>query len=80
MRNGKIEQYVVISTTETSVVSFPVNFTTTKYYAIGCCYNNDTGMTSQVWETQIFPQKYDYSKITFGGTSSIQRRVFATGY
>lgn len=80
MRNGLIIQWKIENNTNTKIVTLPIAFTTKEYFAIGVIYNSGSSMTSNAYEAQIFPSVYDYQTVTFGGTTSVKRRVFAIGY
>ena len=78
--NGLKIQWVIVDFKNTKEVNFDINFSTKTYFAVGVIYNDDTGMTSTAYESQVFPQKYEYNKVIFGNTTSVKRRVFAIGY
>lgn len=78
--NGLIYQWKIVNDTNTKTVTFPIAFTTKEYFAIGVIYNSGVSMTNNAYEAQIFPSVYDYQTVTFGGTTSVKRRVFAIGY
>ena len=78
MRNGLIIQWKLSAKTQT--VTFPIDFTTKDYFAIGVSYNNGSGMYNAVYESQIFPHSYNYGSVTFQDSTDFSRRVFAIGY
>ena len=75
-----IIQWVNRTETGLTEVSFPINFSTDKYFAIGTIWKDDSGMTSTAFESQIFPTKYYVNKVVFGSSTSVRRNIFAIGY
>ena len=65
---------------KTQTVTFPIEFTTKDYFAIGVSYNNGSGMYNYVYEAQAIPQSYNYGSVTFKDSTDFSRRVFAIGY